>query len=204
MFLNRLAMLILAAVLPRARAKRTDDLITISFVLASKQSINLSELYLFQVQELFLCLFRVANCQPVPAFEKTPQQQFPLPFFSLAAWIPQGYHSGHRQTAAADQPDDRQEPGAADGDAWPSDEVLSQRVRQLFTLLAQAVVLAESQGLLMPLPGEGLALSERLLQLPPSAGDLVTQRAPRHAVACSHWVMRGARCSVCVCVLFDS
>lgn len=44
-------------------------------------------------------------------------------------------------------------------------------MRQLFTLLAQAVVLAESQGLLMPLPGEGLALTERLIQLPPSAGD---------------------------------
>ena len=47
--------------------------------------------------------------------------------------------------------------------------MLHHRVRQLFTVLAQAVVLAESQGLLMPLPGEGLALTERLMQLPPSA-----------------------------------
>lgn len=119
--------------------------------------------------------------------------------------LPQGYHSRHRQSAAADKPDDRQEPGAAaDGDAWPSDEVLSQRVRHLFTLLAQAVVLAESQGLLMPLPGEGLALSERLLQLPPSAGDLVVNPTSSSGSCCclllTFWVMRGARCSICVCV----
>jgi hypothetical protein len=96
----------------------------------------------------------------------------------------QGYHARYDQDAQAaadkagsethpqvqaDHPQAAAAAGAAD-DSWPSDEVLSQRVRQLFTLLAQAVVLAESQGLLMPLPGEGLALTERLLQLPPSAG----------------------------------
>lgn len=88
----------------------------------------------------------------------------------------QGYHARLGQNSAAQQADDNDSKDAAAAapaeDPWPSDDVLSGRTRQLFTLLAQAVVLAESQGLLMPLPGEGLALSERLLQLPPSAGHI--------------------------------
>jgi hypothetical protein len=93
----------------------------------------------------------------------------------------QGYHSRHGQSTQAagvngsGSNPQQHEPDAEAASAaqqattsWPPDDVLSQRVRTLFTLLAQAVVLAETQGLLMPLPGEGLGLSERLLQLPAS------------------------------------
>jgi len=96
---------------------------------------------------------------------------------------PQGCHprSGQQDAAApapapapGSTPDKPEEAatsaGPSSGESWPADEALSQRVRQLCTLLTQAVVLAESQGLLLPLPSEGLALTERLLQLPPSAG----------------------------------